>query len=325
MSFFQKPFDKQILWLDGGLGTDLESLGCDISNALWSGSVLLHDSEKIFKSHSRFLNAGSNVLITSSYHLSFLKLKEMGFENEKIESILLKSIELAKNAIQKFRESKGNSEKTLLIAASIGPFAIYFADGSEYNGNYKKTCFENLIDFHREKFILFSKHKDVDIVAFETIPNFLELKAILKLIQTIDIGVGSGRRNPCWISFCCRNENELSDGTSMKTVFETVRDAKLGSKLAAIGVNCTAPQYISNLIELIRIVFENEIELNRPAIVVYPNSGEIYNGETFAWSGDAMNLDNVKQWRAQGAQLIGGCCRVTPQHIKQMIEAVEND
>ena len=111
----------------------------------------------------------------------------------------------------------------------------------------------------------------------------------------------------------------------MKSVFETVRDAKLGSKLAAIGVNCTAPQYISNLIELIRTVFENEIELNRPAIVVYPNSGEIYNGETFTWSGDAMNLDNVKQWRGQGARLIGGCCRVTPQHIKQMIEAVEND
>ena len=78
---------------------------------------------------------------------------------------------------------------------------------------------------------------------------------------------------------------------------------------AAIGVNCTAPQYVSDLIHTMRQ------ETNKP-IVVYPNSGEYYDAATRMWCGTAEDFGTrSREYAAAGARIIGGCCRTTPRDM----------
>ena len=82
------------------------------------------------------------------------------------------------------------------------------------------------------------------------------------------------------------------------------------SQVAAIGVNCTAPQYVADLIRNIRA------HTAKP-VVVYPNTGETYDAVTKTWHGSPTPYhDFVRQWYEAGARLIGGCCRTTPDDIR---------
>ncbi len=85
----------------------------------------------------------------------------------------------------------------------------------------------------------------------------------------------------------------------------------------AIGVNCTVPQYISSIIANLKKVIPNK------KIIVYPNSGEAYNITHQNWIGiaDPMNFNEmVQEWVEIGADIVGGCCRITPNHIKKIAE-----
>ena len=78
---------------------------------------------------------------------------------------------------------------------------------------------------------------------------------------------------------------------------------------AAVGLNCTAPQHVEELIRAIRR------ETEKP-IVIYPNSGESYDASDKTWHGAAENFAAAaRRWRAAGARIIGGCCRTGPRDI----------
>ena len=82
-----------------------------------------------------------------------------------------------------------------------------------------------------------------------------------------------------------------------------------------MGVNCTAPRYIPTLVRTIRSA------TSKP-IVVYPNSGEIYNPDRRCWEGTATSVEfaaEAEYWYASGARLIGGCCRTTPDYITALV------
>ena len=83
------------------------------------------------------------------------------------------------------------------------------------------------------------------------------------------------------------------------------------AQVAAIGVNCTAPQHIAGLIGAAR-------GATHKPILVYPNSGESYNAEKNDWNGDRVPEsfgEQAREWYEAGARLIGGCCRTTPEDI----------
>ena len=83
----------------------------------------------------------------------------------------------------------------------------------------------------------------------------------------------------------------------------------------AIGVNCTAPEYIESLIKI-------AMPITNKLIIVYPNKGEAYNSDTKTWEQSnncAVNfLDNAQIWKAAGAKVIGGCCRTSPADINEL-------
>lgn len=292
----------KVIILDGALATELENRGCNINDSLWSAKILAEKPDLIEKVHYDYYKAGADVAITSSYQATIDGFVKKGYSEESAIDLIKRSVKIAKKARDDFWSDPLNrtGRPKPLVAASVGPYGAYLADGSEYRGNYKLTEKE-LIDFHRPRMKALIE-AGADILACETIPCLIEAKAIVNLLNEF-------KDVYAWISFSCKNEHEISDGTLISKCAEELDKE---SKVAAIGINCTAPKYIPSLISDIK-------DYSKKPIVVYPNSGEEYESETKCWHGSSSSKaygESSKLWYEAGARLIGGCCRTTPEDIK---------
>lgn len=291
------------LLLDGGLSNQLETQGCDLNHELWSAKLLDSNPETIVEAHLTYLKAGAQCLITASYQASLKGFMEAGFDLPKAERLILLSVELAAKAIERF-QSLGRIDDKPLVAASIGPYGAYLADGSEYHGNYGISD-EQLKAFHLPRIKLLDG-SEADILACETIPCFQEAKVLAAILKE------TGKS--AWMTFSCKDEQHLNDGTPITKCIELLENHK---NIFAVGVNCTAPKYISGLIKTIKSTSTNK------RIIVYPNSGEAYHVDSKTWLGTSdpyAFAAMAKEWVDLGAEIIGGCCRIGPNHIKLMNE-----
>ncbi|WP_283153257.1 homocysteine S-methyltransferase [Guptibacillus hwajinpoensis] len=295
--------DFNIVILDGALATELEKYGCDLNDPLWSARVLLENPELIYQVHLDYFRAGADCGITSSYQATIEGLKSRGLNEEEAVELIKKTVLLARKARDDFweREAHLNRPKPF-IAASVGPYGAYLADGSEYRGDYHVSD-EMLIAFHRPRIeALISA--GADIVAFETIPSFQEAKVLGSLIQEFP-------DTHAWLSFTIQNEEKISDGTALK---ECSRYFEENEQIAAIGINCASPSFVT------RVVKEIAGQTDKP-IIVYPNSGEVYESNSKTWQGNETCdeiVDGSKEWFQAGARLIGGCCRTSPKEIERL-------
>ena len=289
---------KQPFLLDGGLSNVLEARGWDLNHKLWTARLLDQHPEAIIQAHLDYLEAGAQCITTASYQASIPGLIQAGFSRPEAIRLLEKSTELAEAAVERFLENHTPTARPL-IAASIGPYGAYLADGSEYRGNYGVSD-KALEDFHRERIEVLARTR-ADILAVETIPSLSEAKVLASILASVD--------KPAWVSFSCRDEVHLNDGS---TIAESVSVFRNHPTVFAVGVNCTKPAYISGIIQSIK---DTGIDKR---IVVYPNSGEAYNANTKTWMGLSEPLSFAQmcqEWHAQGASIIGGCCRIGPEQI----------
>lgn len=284
-------FNRAML-LDGGLSTALEQLGNNLNTSLWSGELLRTAPDQIEAAHKAFVDAGAQIIITSSYQISMDGCALRGWTESDVRSALLLSTELARNA------TVGTDVK---VAASVGPYGASLADGSEYRGNYGRTKTQ-LKDFHRMRLQVLIE-SNPDLLAIETIPELTEAEAILELLDEQDIKI------PYWISFSCKDGERISSGELFKDAVALV-SGKIGA--IGVGVNCTAPEFITPLLSSAK---------SRIPYVVYPNSGRTWNAEIKEWEGaptSGFSEMQIFEWKERGAKLIGGCCSVGPAEIAQM-------
>ncbi len=285
------------LILDGGLATELESMGYDLQHKLWSARLLLDSPEAIIDAHLAYLRAGAGCIISASYQATVQGLVSLGMGEQEALSLLDLSVSLGREAIEQYCREASPPMRPFL-AASVGPYGAYLADGSEYRGDYDLDA-SALYHFQRQRLRRLAA-SDVHLLACETIPCIAEAVALARLIDEV--------AKPAWISFSCRDGEHLNSG---ETIEEAV-DALVGhSSIFALGVNCTAPQHLTSLITRLRARWEKRI-------VVYPNSGEHYCAETGRWEGTSSPLEcaqAARAWRAAGADIVGGCCRMGPEHV----------
>ncbi len=292
---------KYPLLIDGGLSNELEKQGCNLNHSLWSAKLLEVNPEAIIQTHLSYLTSGAQCITTSSYQASIPGFMAIGYDRATAEKFILKSVELAEVAIKRFVTSKFNGFRHL-IAASIGPYGAYLSDGSEYRGNYGISD-EKLREFHLPRIRLLDR-SNADFFACETIPSFQEARVLAEILKET--------KKSAWISFSCKDEHHLNDGTPIE---ECAAFLANHPKVFAIGVNCTDPKYISGLIKSIKA------NSGEKKIVVYPNSGEAYNAESKTWLGLSdpnLYIAMAKEWIELGADILGGCCRIGPEHIKSM-------
>ena len=303
-----QPFldNRGVLILDGGLASELERAGLDLNDPLWSARVLLETPEAISDVHRGYLEAGADCIISASYQATIEGFRSRGLSLAASEDAIQNSIRLAVDAREDFWAEESNTGDRLrpLVAASVGPYGAYLADGSEFTGVYGLDE-QALVDFHRRRWQILAS-TGADLLACETIPSLREARALARLLTDTP-------NRWAWFSFSCRDGEHISDGTP---IVECVRALSAVPRVAAVGVNCTAPVFIPSLVEKIRGVTDSPV-------VVYPNSGEGWDAESKSWTGTADPTQFAAAaavWRDAGAQLIGGCCRTGPEDIRGLRE-----
>ncbi len=304
------PFlDEQgVVVLDGGLATELEARGCALDSALWSARVLIDDPELIRQVHLDYLRAGADCITAASYQASLAGFERLGMTRAEAGALLSSSVRLACEARDAFWRVPEHREGRLrpLVAASVGPYGAFLADGSEYSGRYD-TDLDGLLAFHRERWHLLAD-AGADLLACETIPSGAETRALAVLLaERPDVWA--------WIAFCCRDGRRLGDGTPLADAVDRVAGRP---QVAAVGINCTAPRFVADLVAEVRS------RTTKP-IVVYPNSGEGYDADAKRWVGDSVAARFGAQsvtWHRAGAALVGGCCRTGPGETRAIRAAL---
>lgn len=229
-----------------------------------------------------------------------------GLSREASLDLLQRSVRLAVEARDEFWREPANrvGRPRPLVAASVGPYGAFLADGSEYRGDYGLSETE-LMAFHRLRLATLLE-AGPDLLACETLPCFLEARALARLLTELP-GASA------WISFSARDGAHTCHGEPLAECAAWLDDHP---QVVAVGINCTAPRYIPALVQAIRSA------TSKP-IVVYPNSGETYRADLRRWEGTATCAEfatEAERWYANGARLIGGCCRTTPDHIAALAD-----
>ncbi|MGQ7296802.1 homocysteine S-methyltransferase [Quadrisphaera sp. KR29] len=297
--------------LDGGLSTELEARGHDVSSALWSARLLMDDPGAVVGAHAAFAAAGARVLTTASYQATLPGLVAAGLDRAAAARVITSSLALA-------REGLALAGREGWVAGSVGPYGALLADGSEYTGAYLgpgpgRVDARMLREHHRPHLELLAA-AGADVLACETLPGAAEVEALLPELEALGA--------PAWVS--------LGAVLDARGTARTRRGEQLAPLLAAaasvscvlaVGVNCLDP---SSVLPALR---QAAGLLPPPAsagahLLAYPNSGETWDAAARAWSGPPAGgaddqdaaVAGAPQWVRAGAHLVGGCCRVRPHH-----------
>ena len=298
---------RPVVVLDGGLATELEARGHDLSDRLWSARLLVSDPGAIADVHLAYFRAGARVATTASYQATIQGFAAAGFDRAAALSAIARSVELARAARDAFAAETGADAANLLVAGSVGPYGAMLADGSEYRGDYDPGA-SVLREIHAPRMEALLE-AGADLLAMETIPTVREAEVLVTLLDEFD-AVG-------WLSYQCRDAASTAAGEAIESAM-AVADGVAG--LVAVGVNCTAPRHLPGLLDR-----SARIATDLPRIA-YPNAGDTWDAASRRWvarDGDgAFDAATVAGRAASGATWLGGCCGTGPADIARLAEAL---
>ncbi|PVH85660.1 Homocysteine S-methyltransferase [Cadophora sp. DSE1049] len=360
----------QIYLLDGGLGTtlaDQHSCKFDASTPLWSSHLLITDPDTLRNVQTAFVDAGADVLLSATYQVSFEGFAGTGdgLGEKKAAELMRSAVGIARGAFVKGKREDGKEEK-VKVALSLGAYGATMIPSQEYSGKYDegRLSVSGLKEWHLKRLSAFTPTsgtgagavrsnsldeeerrrcwKDVNLVAFETLPLLEEITAVRQVMHELEAG-GVDKRE-FWISCVFPGEGMgLPDGSSVGDVVRAMLERREGKSLPmGVGINCTKVGKLQSLVlEFERVVGEvvQRGEVEWPALVVYPDGtdGEVYDTVTKEWvksadggkseiSWDETVFSIVDQARKRGfwkSILVGGCCKTTPDDISKLRSRID--
>jgi homocysteine S-methyltransferase len=289
--------DDTVLVADGGLATELEARGNDLSGSLWSARMLMDGPDQVKDAHLAFFRAGATIATSASYQASFEGFARQGLAHREAAGLMRRSVHLARAA----RAEMAGDGPARWVAASVGPYGAVLADGSEYRGRYGLSVRE-LAAWHRPRLEVLAE-ENPDLLALETVPDVDEAEALMTAIAGLGI--------PAWLSYSISGERTCA-GQSLSEAFAVAAGT---SQIVAVGVNCCAPADVLPAVATAR-------QVTGKPVIVYPNSGEEWDAQRRTWTGQPQySAWQLKQWITEGARIVGGCCRVRPADIAVIAQA----
>lgn len=293
------PTDRPVTILDGGLSTALEQQGADLTGDLWTARLLADEPERIADAHRAYFRAGAQVATTASYQSSVEGFVAAGHEPDAARRLITRSVTLAKDVRDEFTDRRPG----LMVAASVGPYGAFLADGSEYRGNYGVPT-RRLRDFHRERLELLAA-AGPDLLAVETIPDVVEAEVLVELLDELEV--------PAWFSYSVRG-GTTNAGQPLTDAYAALAGSR---SIVAAGVNCSEQHDVLAAVSMAMAV------TGLPA-VAYPNRGGSWDAAAKRWSyGDAIDLVLVEEWVSAGARYVGGCCGTGPTDIADLAARID--
>jgi homocysteine S-methyltransferase len=295
--------DDAVLVGDGGLATELEARGHDLSDSLWSARLLMDAPDQVRDAHLAFFQAGAVIATSASYQASFEGFARRGLGRRDAAGLMRRSVDLARAARDDMAAmaAMAGDGRARWVAAAVGPYGAALADGSEYRGRYGLSVRE-LAAWHRPRLQALAE-AGPDVIALETVPDIDEAEALMAAIGGLGI--------PAWLSYTITGERTRA-GQPLPEAFAVAAGVP---GVVAVGVNCCAPADVLTAIAVAR-------EATGKPVIVYPNSGEDWDARRRAWSGQSRYSAGLpRQWLAAGARIVGGCCRVRPADIAVIAQA----
>lgn len=287
-----------MLVLDGGLSTALEERGADLSGSLWTARLLAEEPERIATAHRDFYRAGADVATTASYQASVEGFVAAGLDRTEAVRLVTRSVTIAREV----RDELADARPGLQVAASVGPYGAFLADGSEYRGRYGVPA-ARLRDFHGPRLELLAA-AGPDLLAVETIPDADEAAVLVPLLDEIGL--------PCWLSYSVRGAT-TSAGQPLADAYAVLAGSR---SLVAAGVNCSEQ---GDVLDAVRTA----VAVTGLPGVAYPNRGGTWDATRKQWVyGAPLDLGLLDSWVSVGAELVGGCCGTGPADIAALAERV---
>jgi len=285
--------------LDGGLSNELVARGHDLSGELWTASLLRDAPGEVAAVHRAYFEAGAEVATTASYQASVPGFVAAGMSHSEAEALVRRTVTLAREV----RDSMAGDGRRRLVAASVGPYGAFLADGSEYAGRYGVSA-ADLREFHLPRLELLASAQP-DLLAVETIPDVDEAEVLVALLDELGL--------PAWLSYSVDGHRTRA-GQPLTDAFAVLGQS---TSVLATGVNCCAPDDVLPALEIARHVS------GLPGIA-YPNSGQGWDSGTHTWSGTtSYDVGLAPGWGAAGAAYIGGCCQVGPADIAALVDVLQ--
>tara|TARA_B100000609_G_scaffold176606_1_gene154715 strand:- start:976 stop:1899 length:924 start_codon:yes stop_codon:yes gene_type:complete len=293
--FISRLKTKNLIALDGATGTELQKRGVKMDGS-WCGSASLYQ-DILKKVHIDYIHAGSKIITTNTYASSRIMLKAAGME-KRFEEINQKAI----NAALYAREETNKND--ILIAGSIS-HRYPIADGDILSQAVVNVSKNELQDSTYEMLNLLSNN-GCDLILLEMMYRPERMEVVFDVMRESNI--------PVWVGFSCRKSDTgeiLSLTDERKVTFEEMMSLAKNYEFDVWGAMHTSVDIMGDCIETIKENF------NGP-IFAYPDSGGWLSPN---WTFDnVINpknfIEKVKVWHSLGAQIIGGCCGTSPDHIK---------
>jgi 5-methyltetrahydrofolate--homocysteine methyltransferase len=286
----ENPFlkEEKIWVLDGAMGTMLMKKGMDVNYA--PELLNVKHPEVLMEIHEEYIEAGADIIETNTFGSNRIKLSHYGLE-DRVKELTEAGVRLAKEA------SRGR----VLVALSVGPTGVFVEPVGDYSFDEIKDVFKEQIEAGAEA--------GADLILIETMSDTKEAKAAVVAAQEVcDL--------PVLVSMTYQEDGRTLLGTPPEVsaaIFE-------GFNVSAVGANCSlGPESFVDLVRRMASVTETPI-------VVYANAGlpVLKDGKTIYPEPPEVFGEYAVKLVEAGANIVGGCCGTTPEHIKAIKEAVRN-
>ncbi|KAJ1963926.1 hypothetical protein GGI12_001752 [Dipsacomyces acuminosporus] len=311
------------LVLDGGFGQLIadEHPDLDMSDGLWASGLAVRRPDVISQVHTRYLEAGADIITTATYQASpegYVRAGLASSDND-AERLIADTLCLAVGARDEYTDA---SNKRPLIAASLGSIGATLHNFSEYTGRYGDgITVDDIKLFHLRRFQALARclntrklRGQIDLVAVETVPSIAEARAIVRALDAVNEQCCSSGKHtlpPAWVSFSGSQPGCIGSGEPIEDAVEAVCKSP---SVFAVGVNCVPLHAVAGLLAGIK-------RTTSKPIVCYPNA-QTWTGAAEDWCDERARVtpggfaENAQAWVGAGAKIVGGCCKTTPDHIR---------
>jgi homocysteine S-methyltransferase len=284
----------EVVLIDGAMGTELQRRGVRMNQNAWSGVAVLSHGDVVRTVHEDYVRAGADIMITNTFASSRLALEAAGHGAD-VARINRLAVDLARQAVD------ATADRPIAIAGSI---STYFGR----NDPPKDPAPERERAAYREQATLLAE-AGVDIIALEMMID------IEQTGYAVEAALATGL--PVWLGFSVRRRE--ADGAILtfdeKGPFEDAVRSYAGSGAWAMGVMHSRVPFAAPALDIVRRHWKGPT-------VAYPHAGHFKMPE---WQFvDMIAVEDYAEasrgWARQGANLIGGCCGIGPDHIQRLAE-----
>lgn len=288
----QKRLGKELLILDGGMGTMLQKRGLDLRKELpetWN----ITQSEVLIQIHQEYIEAGSDIILTNTFGGNPLKYKESEYSLG----------EMIRSSVSNAREASKRAGREVYVVLDVGPTG-------QLIDPYGNLTLEEVYESYLEMVSL-GVAAGADGIYFET---FMDLREVEAAIKAAKEACKSHPHLPIFATTTFTEHGQLLMRGTPREVVKALED--LG--ITAVGANCgLGPTQMLPILEEMK---ENTLL----PIIMKPNAGlpKVRDGKPYYDVEPEEFAIAMKEMVDKGANIIGGCCGTTPEHIKKMVEYI---